>query len=135
MFPDGEALARARKGGGRSKGRRGSSLNQLRCRSAEEKTGTGEPHIPGLGAETPFPWVAVIKSDPGETARGLLLGAHQAGYIYLNHLIRNNWLPCCLYSPTRTPSLPWLSNHDFLRTFPCYASSLPSMGLYFTFGF
>lgn len=79
MLPDGEALPRARKGGGRSEGGGGSSLNQLRCRSAEEKMGTGEPHIPGLGAESPFPWVAVIKSDPGETARGLLLGAHKAG--------------------------------------------------------
>ena len=79
MFPDGEGLARARKQGGRLERRWGEQLESTPMRNVEERErSTGDRPIPSLGAETPFPWVEVIKSDPRDTAQGLLLGAPKA---------------------------------------------------------
>ena len=78
MFPDGEALARARKQGGRLERRWGEQLESTPMRSVEEREEYWGPPVPNLGAEAPFPWVEAIKSDPRETAQGLLLEAPKA---------------------------------------------------------
>lgn len=78
MFPDGEGLARARKQGGRLERRWGEQFESTPMSSVEERE-EYRTHFPiCLGAETPFPWVEVIKSDPRETAQGLLLEPQKA---------------------------------------------------------
>lgn len=93
------------------------------------------PHLRSLRLK-PFTQGTGAKIIPKrEMAQQLLLRSQKGRLIYLNHLMKKHRLPPVFITSPSTHKHPARTLCVSLGIFPCYALTLPSMDLYFTFGF